>query len=209
MSRRSPNRLLILGFVALGTLVTATADADIVHLKNGRTLRATHTEVQGDKLVFIQNGMRAEIPMALVDRIEEDAALPPAPLEGEAVAPEPTVGEGREAAAAEQAAAESAEEEGAEAAGVPPEQTREFWQAAVLAIEQERRELEASLVELRREERAFLFSHRSTAPTRERIEAVNERMRELDVAMDELRREARRLQIPPGWLRVTLPRDGY
>ena len=203
MSRRSPNTLLILGFVALGSLVAAVADADIIHLKNGRTLRATHTEVQGDKLVFVQNGTRAEIPMALVERIEEETPLP-APLEGEEAPARPVVEQEGEAAAEEAAAGEA--EEGVE---TPPEQTREYWQSAVLAIEQEKLQLQETLVELRREERAFLFSHRSTASTREKIDAVNTRMKALDESMQELRREARRLQIPPGWLRVTLPRGGY
>lgn len=205
MSQRAPNRLLVLGFVAVVMLVAAPAGADIIHLKNGRTIRATRTEVQGDKLVFSLNGTRAEIPMALVERVEEEALVPaPEPVEGEPAetAPPTSTRETEAGGAGEDEAEAEAEAE------VPPEQTREYWQAAMLAIEQEQKQLQDSLVELRREERAFLFSHRSTAETRAKIDAVNERIKELDRAKDELRREARRLQIPPGWLRVTLPRDG-
>ena len=205
MSQRSPNRLLIVAFVALGVLVASMADADVIHLKNGRTLLATETEVQGDELVFVRNGTRAEIPMALVDRVEESVVVPE-PLASEGPEVDPAGEAGTDAIAAGDDGDEADDEEGVE---VPPEQTREYWQAAMLAIEQEKQQLQDSLVELRREERAFLFSHRSTAETRAKIEAVNERMQALDEEKQALRREARRLQIPPGWLRVTLPRDGW
>jgi hypothetical protein len=203
MSQRAPNRLLILGFAALVLVVAAPAGADLIHLKNGRTIRATQTEVQGDKLVFSQNGTRAEIPMALVDRIEEQAVLPAAGAAEEASA------EGASEAEPPEAVTDTTgETEGEGEVEIPAEQTREYWENAMLAIEREKQELQESLVELRREERAFLFSHRSTAATRAKIDAVNERLKELDTEKDTLRREARRLQIPPGWLRVTLPRDG-
>jgi len=205
MSRRSPNRLFILGFVALVMIVAVPLRADVIHLKNGRTIRATRTEVHDDKLVFFQNGSRVEVPMAIVERIEEEAATPidpTEPVERDSAEAGPRVDD-LDDADAEEAADEGEEEE------IAPESTREYWQAQVLAIEDEREQLQQSLVELRREERAFLFSHRSTESTRAKIDAVNQQLEALDAAMDELRREARRLQVPPGWLRVTVRRDDW
>jgi len=55
---------------------------------------------------------------------------------------------------------------------------------------------------LRRTERAFLFSQRSTADTRAQIVAAEVRLTELDQEMTDLQTEARRLGIPSGWLRL-------
>ena len=63
-------------------------------------------------------------------------------------------------------------------------------------------EVDLQIEDLRRTERAFLFSKRSTAETRQKIEAAQLRLTELDQEMTDLRAEARRLNIPPGWLRL-------
>lgn len=85
---------------------------------------------------------------------------------------------------------------------VPPEQTREYWQERVSANVAERQEVEEDLERLRREERAFLFSQRSTAETRREIEQAQQRLQELEQEMQQIREDARRQGVPPGWLRV-------
>lgn len=178
--------------------------ADEVHLKNGRTMLAERTEVDGDRLVLYQNGNRLEIPMAIVDRVVETALAPAetAPGATSVPAPEPPRAEAAAAEPAVATAAEPEDPESAEDAEIPPEQTEEYWQERVAAISAEKAELDAAIVELRSEERAFLFSHRSTADTKTKIDAAEARQKQLDDEMAELRREARRLNIPPGWLRV-------
>jgi hypothetical protein len=85
---------------------------------------------------------------------------------------------------------------------------REYWEEKLSAIDAEREQLNTRLDELRREERAFLFSRRSTADTRRRIEETNARLEELDQEEADVRAEARRLGIPPGWLRVPRTSSG-
>jgi hypothetical protein len=201
MSERSPNRAVIVGFVALFTVAAAPLLADVVYLKNGRSISGVRTEVNGDRLIFFQGGNRVEISMEMVDRIEEEAVeLEPAPAD-RPPRPEPTPAPAAGASAGAEAGTEG--EDVAEEDETPAEQTREYWQERVRAIGREREELQAAIMVLRREERAFLFSHRSTAATREGIEAARNRLKELDDEMVQLRRDARRQQIPPGWLRVT------
>ena len=180
--------------VAIAATVAAGALADTVHLKNGRVIRTPRAWVVGDQLRFLQYGQEITIPMVLVDRVVEDESAGPGPTE----APPPADED------AGDAASESSADEGepAQEDEVPPEETREYWEDRVRAIRDERTELEEALVELRREERAFLFAHRSTAETRRQIEAVQQRLEELDEALSDLRREARRAGIPPGWIRV-------
>lgn len=185
--------------VAVGLLclaVAASAAADTIYLKNGRSIRTSDVRVEGDRVIFFQYGGKVVIPMALVDRIEEDPETGPAPTP--TALPEEAAG---------QEAEETEAEEGQEEEETLPEQTREYWQEQLRDIEAEREELRDRLEELRREERAFLFSQRSTAETRTKIEQANERLAELDQEERELRARARRLGIPPGWLRLD-PRSG-
>lgn len=203
--RHQPNALGIL--LALPLLAAAALPllADEVHLKNGRTMLAERTEVQGDRLILHQNGNLIEIPLALVDRVVESAVPAAEPGTDETAAPATP----RPAAPARDTTQESedatdagAADETAAAEEVPPEQTEVYWQDRVRAITEERESLDELIVALRREERAFLFSHRSTADTRDKIAAAQARQLELDEELAELRREARRLNVPPGWLRV-------
>ena len=76
----------------------------------------------------------------------------------------------------------------------------------LMTIQAESEALTLELQQLRRIERAFLFSHRSTADTRRQIEEVQARIAANERALPELRREARAKGIPAGWLRP--PRGG-
>ncbi len=181
------------GLVVTGLLVLAQPSvvaADSIYLKNGRVIRTQRSEVVGDKLVFLQYGAEITIPMALVDRIEADDELEEVP--SPARRPSPQGGDTDEDAGG------SGDDEQDE---VPAEETRGYWRARVEEIANERADLQAQIVDYRREERAFLFSHRSTADTRRKMEMAQQRLVELDDQMRELRRDARRQGIPPGWLR--------
>lgn len=195
---RSAHLLAAVGTLLAVFLVAQGVAADAIHLKNGRTIHTSQTRVEGDRLYFIQYGGEVSIPLSLVERVVEDEQsgpearpTPPAgtPAEGEAP-------EGEEATAAdEEAATEEAEEE------VPEQQTREYWQERRRQITDRIDALEDQIEELRREERAFLFSHRSTAHVRRQIEQVEAELQEHREQLASLREEARRAGVPPGWVR--------
>lgn len=168
--------------------LAASASADTIYLKNGRVIRTSSVRIEGDQVFFIQYAGEVSIPLALVDRIVEDARVEP---EG---APPAAVAASLDAGVAAPAP---------ELEDVPPEQTREYWQERVRAIATERADTETLIEDLRRTERAFLFSKRSTADTRRQIEDQEATLAGLDEELDTLRTEARRLQVPAGWLRLT------
>ncbi|MFQ5742574.1 MAG: hypothetical protein ACE5HV_03170 [Acidobacteriota bacterium] len=203
MSRLFPVCIVL---VAAVLAVAGMAAADTIYLKNGLVIRTDSARVEEGRVVFEQYGAKIAIPLEVVERVEEDDFKGPAPT-APAMIPaaeqrptEPTK-EQTPASAATETSGRAAHQT-AESDAVPPEQTREYWQELVSAIEAEHEALEDELVFLRRAERAFLFSHRSTAEVKERIRAVNERLAELDEAPALLRREARHRGIPPGWLRI-------
>lgn len=210
--RRTLGTATLVGILtAIAWLVLpAPARADTVYLKNGRAIRASHVEVLEDegRVILHQGANRVVIPLSIVDRIVEDGVGVEMPEPGTAEParePTPTEPEEGETAPAPEGEDDAQSEEGeggADAVESALQTTRAYWQDAMLAIEEERTLLQDSLAELRREERAFLFSHRSTAETKAKIEAVQMRLAELDEVAEELRREARRLGVPPGWLRL-------
>lgn len=199
MLKPHPTQRFVLTFVvaALSLSVATAALADTIYLKNGRQIRSSHVRIEGDKVYFIQYGGEVALPMSLVDRIEEDANVEPPPSPPRATPVEGTApAEGAPAAGGGAEGAEGAEGE------TPIEQTQEYWQDRVRAIEAEKEQVRLNIEDLRRTERAFLFSHRSTAETRQQIEAAEARLVELDQEMVELQAEARRAGVPAGWLRL-------
>ena len=171
--------------------LAASASADTIYLKNGRVIRSSSVRVEGDRVIFVQYAGEVSIPLVLVDRIVQDASVEP---EG---APPPPVA----------VADTNPDDEGLDPEAEPedglPEQTRQYWQDRVRAIEAETAEVEVRIEDLRRTERAFLFSSRSTADTRREIEDQQANLTRFAQEMDDLRAEARRMQIPAGWLRLT------
>lgn len=174
--------------VAIALALANVAMADTIYMKNGRAIRSAHVRVEGDRVIFMQYGGEVSIPLSLVDHIVVDANVEP---EG-APPPPPSTADDPQA----DPASDPEEEE------TPPEQTRDYWQDAVGTIVAERSQVDLEIEDLRRTERAFLFSKRSTAETRAQIDAAELRLTELDQEMRDLQTEARRLQIPSGWLRL-------
>lgn len=83
--------------VALCALVLASvssAGADSIYLKNGRVIRTASARIEGDRVVFLQYGSLQSIPLAVVERVEDDDRVGPGH-------PEPTTpttaGQGRAA----------------------------------------------------------------------------------------------------------------
>jgi hypothetical protein len=169
----------------------AVATADTIYMKTGRVIKSAQTRVEGDRVYFTQYGGEVSVPLDLVDRIVEDQAteppaLPPAPMPVQTEA---------DAGTEETTPAAEGDE-------VPSDQTQEFWQDRVRSIEAERTQVNLQIEDLKRTERAFLFSHRSTSETRQSIEEAEARLKELDQEYSDLQAEARRLSIPAGWLRL-------
>lgn len=196
----------IVGLLAVAAAASG-ALADTIYLKNGRTIHTAETRIEGDRVFFVQYGGEVSIPLSLVERVVEDRqagpeARPTAPA-GQEVPEEPAedaedaeAAEGGEVVAEEGAAAEA--EEGEE---VPERQTREYWQDRRRQITERVDALEEQLDELRREERAFLFAHHSTAHVRRQIEQAEAELQEEQERLGALREEARRAGVPPGWVR--------
>ena len=189
-SPRSPTLIGFAALLAMLCLAGGTASADTIYLKNGRVIHTASAKRVGEKVEFEQFGETVAIPASVVLRIERGEREEAVPLPN---VPPPAVLPAETEPTEEQP---EAEEE------LPPEANPAYWRDRILAIRREKEQIKENMVELRREERAFLFSKRSTAKTRAKIEAAQARDKELDQELVELRREARRLGVPPGWLRV-------
>ncbi len=69
-------------------LLAAPARADIIHLKNGRSLAGSHVRVNGNRVEYEIAGNSYAIPASLVERIEPDPpAAAPGPIVREMFAP--------------------------------------------------------------------------------------------------------------------------
>jgi hypothetical protein len=194
--------LVVCAVFALAT----SAVADTIYLKNGREILTSKTRIEGDNVIFLQYGGEVTIPLALVDRIVEDEARESDPLPVSAPASSGSAGQSGDQAGS--SAAAGAADPNAAPAEQDPKSTRDYWQQELRAFQNERDQLSTRLEDLDREERAFLFSRRSTAETRRRIEDTNAQLEALDEQEAELRDEARKLNIPAGWLRLDTRRSG-
>ena len=195
----------VLVVCALFAMATS-AVADTIYLKNGRTIRTSDTRIEGDNVIFLQYGGEVTIPMSLIERIEEDDAQEPDPLPVSQPASSGSAAQSGDQAAPNATA--GAADPNAPPGPDDPRLTRDYWQQELRAFQGERDQLNTRLEELNREERAFLFSRRSTADTRRRIQSTNDLLKALDEQEAELRDEARRLGIAPGWLRLDYRREG-
>ena len=197
--KNSHRSKLALSGLLLALVGSGVAAADTIYLKNGRVIRTEKAVVDGGRVMFTQYGHRVAIPLTEVERIVDDEYADPEPLPAR-----PPVTPSGQAGVAPTAPATGTPPPTAPAAveEPDPEETKEYWQDRVRAIYAQTEAAELELQALRREERAFLFSHRSTAPARRKIEDVQARLAELAQAIPRLRQEARRKGIAPGWLRV-------
>jgi len=208
-SRRERSRgrtiALVLGLAicALGSFsLVSTAIADSIYMKTGTVIRTDKATIEGEAVVFEQFGSRVAIPLSLVERVVPDDHTGPVAVTRET----PTAGSGTGRSTAGGAGSVSTQAASAASAPpdqpVPPEETKEYWQNRVRALYQQGDQLENQLKEARRVEQAFLFSRRSTADSRRRVEDIQSAIDANEQAKKDIQREARRKNIPPGWLRV-------
>jgi len=202
------NRLLVMTLVLAGVAAAPTLAADSIYLKNGRVIRTSSAEIVGDRVMFTQFGHPIAIPMSEVDRIVdddyEDPVATPSAAQPEAATPMPSAA-GRPAGGGVPGAPHLPVAAGAAVdtpSATDPEQTKDYWQDRVRSIHADGELLALQMQDVRRIERAFLFSHRSTADIRRRKERLQARIDANAAAFPALRTEARRRKIPPGWLRL-------
>jgi len=164
MMFQSRRHLVLFATVALVAVSSGAVQADTIYLKNGRKIRTPEARQVGDKVEFTQFGQRVSIPASLVLRIEEDdqaeepVALPPVVPRPPADAAAPTDDGDAEAAPVDGEEIQEGE--------LPPEENPDYWRERIQGINLEKEEIAEKIVRLRQEERAFLFSFRSTAQQR-------------------------------------------
>ena len=75
---RFPSRLARILLSATFVLLPAAAHADILHLKDGRSLKVESWEIRGDNLIFEIAGGSVTVPKSLLERVEKtvDPAAP-------------------------------------------------------------------------------------------------------------------------------------
>lgn len=197
-NRGMPRAALVAIWTLVLIVLSGAAAADSIYMKTGTVIRTVKATIDGDAVVFEQYGSRVVIPLELVERVVPDDHTGPVAITRN------DRGRGSRSGAAEAATgqASSAATSSQSDEPVPPEETKEYWQERVRALHRQGELLEARLQELRRIERAFLFSHRSTADSRRQIEDVQQSIEDNEQAKRDLQREARRKGVPPGWLRV-------
>ena len=83
--RRASLFLAVLGFALLN--LAAPCRADIIHLKNGRTIVAATTREDSKTIYYESGGGEYSIPRSVVDRIEKSDAPPPEAPAGSSASP--------------------------------------------------------------------------------------------------------------------------
>ena len=184
------------------SLVVAPAGADTIYMKNGRVITSSFVRVEGDRVYVRLLGGEVGFLLSLVDRIVEDDAVerpstvvpvpepasdpndPPDqgdPAQGDPDASSDPAGQGDPAAGADPGDPEPA-----------PEETREYWQNRLAPLNEDLARMDGELQSLR---------SRTGADVEEQIRRLEAARGGVQAQVDTILREARRLGIPPGWLR--------
>ncbi|MCH7825911.1 MAG: hypothetical protein IH849_14015 [Acidobacteria bacterium] len=194
--------LTTIALAVLPSLVAAPAGADTIYMKNGRVITSSFVRVEGDQVYVRLLGGEVRFPLSLVDRIVGDDAAeqPPSvvpvpepasdlndppgqgePAQGDPDAPSDPAGQGDPAPGADPEDPEPA-----------PEETREYWQNRLAPLNKDLARMDGELQSLRSRNGADVEAQiRRLAAARARVQAQ----------VDTIVREARRLGVPPGWLR--------
>lgn len=192
----------------------ASAQADTIYLKNGRIITSSYVRVEGDRVFVRLFGGLVGFPMSMVDRIVEDDRVearptvdptpePPAAEEGgeqgeevgqEDQEPGQEGGQpaGQEGAAGAQAAQQ--QQQPPQQPQTPPEETREYWQNRVRPLRTQLARLDRELAGLRNRARTDPDAARQLRDTEQARDDVMSQLQATE-------QEARRLNVPPGWLR--------
>ena len=184
------------------SLVVAPAGADTIYMKNGRVITSSFVRVEGDRVYVLLLGGEVGFLLSLVDRIVEDDAVerPPTvvPVPEPASDPNDPPDQGEPAQGDPDASSDPAGQ-GDPAAGADPEdpepapeETREYWQNRLAPLNENLARMDGELQSLRSRTGADV-----EAQTR-RLETARGR---IQAQVDTILQEARRLGVPPGWLR--------
>ncbi len=187
---------------ALLSLVVAPAGADTIYMKNGRVITSSFVRVEGDRVYVRLLGGEVGFLLSLVDRIVEDDAVerpstvvpvpepasdpndPPdqgEPAQGDPDASSDPAGQGDPAAGADPEDPEPA-----------PEETREYWQNRLAPLNENLARMDGELQSLR---------SRTGADVEAQIRRLETARGRIQAQVDTILQEARRLGVPPGWLR--------
>lgn len=223
-ARRNSSRTLVAaaawGLVAtfaassVAAFAASSVAADTIYLKSGRVIRTESVRIEGNKVVFSQYGGTLSIPLAAVERIEEDANVGPVARSTQSVeeyreraAARP--GEPGATPGASEVPTGAAQQVGAGAEAVPedtevlPWETPEYWIEQIKEVDERIEVVEAQLdrvptyTEL--EKRQFFGGNMLYwVAEREKWEGYLERFQ---ARRDELLLSARKAGITPGQLR--------
>lgn len=181
------------------SLVAAPAGADTIYMKNGRVITSSIVRIEGDSVYVRLLGGAVRFPLSLVDRIVEDDAVEqpsrmvpvrePAPdpndqgepAQGDPDAPSDPAAQGDPAAGADAEDPEPA-----------PEETREYWQNRLAPLNRDLARMDRELQSLRSQ---------TSADAEEKTRRLETARGRVQAQVDTILREARRLGVPPGWLR--------
>lgn len=206
--RRSVRLEVVLPAVILFLGLAATASlADTIYLKNGRVIHTSTVRVEGDKVEFLQYGGWVVVPRSIVDRVEQNERGSPEASPARQPAADETTDtgdetggeeqEGQEGAGSGQEAQQAGEgegEEGEEEDQPPPEETRAYWRELLRPLFSQMDRIEAELERFR--------PLASTSPAAAvRVERLESEVAEFQEQVDAIRQRARRLGVPPGWVR--------
>jgi len=205
-------RKLAIGILLLlGCTMASSVLADTVYMKTGRTIESSSVRVEGDRVFVRLYGGEVAFPLSIIDRIVEDDAVeatrtedpvvveydpddpnadpslaPPAGAAAPAQQGDPTADPGQQVDPATDPAQQPP-------ADPPPEQTREYWQ--------ERARPHLEMIERIDGELDRLRGLSASAAQRVEIDRAEATKAQAEGQLDAIRVEARRLGIPPGWLR--------
>ncbi len=189
--------LLLIAIITVAGVAATSAAADTVYLKNGRVMHSSMVRVEGDRVYMRLYGGEVAFPMSMVERIEKDDMVELPPTADPVPAPDPDDPSTLDSAPGQADPADPSQGDPAQAgadpgADPPPEQTREYWQNRLRPLNDELDSIDGALARLRGSNAAAVQPEINT------IEARRERVvAQIDAIME----AARRLGVPPGWLR--------
>jgi hypothetical protein len=220
----------LLPVVAVMLLLPWALSADIIVLKNGARIEAqgTYRISQGMVRFTGADGTEFEYPVEAVDLLSTEKATAQArrrttrkvwtnddvvALRGGAVsftgampAPAPAAAEGAEGAEGT-AAAEGAAAEGEAVPQPPKEETREYWQGRLQALQEQIQQVDQELQSLRSGQgqagsnALSVTSGNPGVQVEDTIQRLEARRQQLQQQVADLQDEARRLGVSPSWVR--------
>jgi len=188
--------------VVLLSSVAAPAAADTIYMKNGRVITSSSVRVDGDHVYVRLLGGEVRLPLFLIDHIVVDDAIeaPPSVVPGQESTPDPNnpTGQG-EPAPGDPVAPGDPAGQGDPAAGAAPadpepasEETRAYWRNRLDPLQEELAGMDGELQRLR---------SRTGAEVEAQIQRLQATRDGVQARLNAILREARRLGVPPGWLR--------